>query len=201
MTITEQLLSVGRYSRSGRPLDKVMALIMHWTANPGQHAQGVWKFYESDEAAQEHFGSAHYIVDLDGAIIHAIPETEVAYHVGSSQVDPASRKIYTDWTRAQFGEKYCDPATIGPNQVTLGVEMCVTDAWGTFTQATLDGATELAADICIRYSLNPFSDLATHNMVVGWKDCPRLWVNHPALLGEFRSQVASLISKTKGGTP
>src|SRR5512146_1612723 len=130
MTIVDLPLSLSKYSRSGRPLVKVMALIMHWTANPGQSAKGVWKYYESDEAAADHYGSAHYIVDLDGTILHAIPETEVAYHVGSSQPDPESGRIYTNWARAQFGDKYCDPATIGPNQVTIGVEMCVVDKAG-----------------------------------------------------------------------
>ena len=199
MTIIEQPLTLNRYSRPGTALKGVMALIMHWTATPGQSARGVWKYYESDEAAADHFGSAHYIVDLDGTILHAIPETEVAYHVGSTERDPGSGRIYTNWARAQFGDAFCDPATIGPNAVTLGVEMCVVDNAGNFTEQTLYAATELAADICIRRDLNPFSEVATHNMVVGWKDCPRLWVNHPDLLGDFRSEVASLISKTKGG--
>jgi N-acetylmuramoyl-L-alanine amidase len=79
--------------------------------------------------------------------------------------------------------------------VTLGIEMCVVDFAGNFTVQTSDAAAELAADICTRHHLNPFADVATHNMVCGYKDCPRLWVNHPELLGEFLANVASAIAK------
>jgi N-acetylmuramoyl-L-alanine amidase len=49
------------------------------------------------------WGSAHYIIDLNGDTYHAVPDNEVAYHCGSSQKDPASGRIYTDWARAKFG--------------------------------------------------------------------------------------------------
>ncbi len=126
---------------------------------------------------------------MDGSILRAIPENEVAYAVGSEQIDPASGKIYTDWARAKFGEHATNPATLSPNPVTLSIEMEPIDSDGNFTDETLEAAIELATDICQRLGLNPLADIATHNMVVGWKDCPRLWVNHPEKLDDFRSTV------------
>ena len=191
----EQLLSPNQYSRPRIPMGHVYALIMHWTGVPGQPAQVVRDFFESRKDGKAGFGSAHYIVGLDGVVIRCIPETEVAYHVGSSQPDPASGRIYTDWARGKFGEAVCDPATIGPNICTIGVEMCVIDAAGNFTEQTKESSVDLASDICSRLRLNPFSDIGTHHGVVGWKPCPLLWVNQPALLEEFRANVANAIAR------
>jgi len=169
---------------------------MHWTGVPMQSARAVRQFFEDRKEGRFGYGSAHYIVDLDGTILRCIPETEVAYHVGSDKPDPVSGRIYTDLARAEFGPTIDDPAkTIAPNLVTLGIEMCATDAEGHFRDATLSAAIDLAADICIRRDLNPFQHLWTHHGVVGWKDCPRLWTNQPKLFGEFQSQVASAIAK------
>ena len=146
-------------------------------------------YFENRKLGKDGYGSAHYIIDCDGSIIRCIPETEVAWHVGSSQVDPASGRIYTDWAREKFGEHRCDPTTVGPNVCTIGIEMEPVDEVGNFTQQTLSAAAELAADICTRLALNPMVDLGTHHMVVGWKDCPRLWTNSPALFEGFKADV------------
>jgi N-acetylmuramoyl-L-alanine amidase len=189
MTVVENLLTVNDYSRPGRQHAKVLALIMHWTAVPNQAAIEVRNFFESRKSGTLGYGSAHYIVDLGGTIIRCIPEAEVAYHVGSTELDPASKKIYTDWARTKFGTFASNPETSSPNGCTLGIEMCPIDDQGNFNQATTDAAVELVADICRRLELDPMSDIATHNMVVGWKDCPRLWVNHPEKLQQFKQAV------------
>lgn len=189
MTITESPLTVNLFSRPGRLISPPRALVMHWTGVPGQPAEVVRDFFESRKDGRSGYGSAHYIVGLDGAIVRCIPESEVAYHVGSSRPDPASGQIYTDWARAHFGEVICNPATIGPNACTLGIELCTLDAEGNFTPATLAAAQELAADVCRRHELDPYDDVTTHHAIVGWKDCPRLWVSHPELLEAFRIAV------------
>jgi N-acetylmuramoyl-L-alanine amidase len=191
MNITENLLTINTFSRPGTPLHSALALIMHWTAVPRQRAIETRQYFEDRKNGTTGYGSAHYIIDMDGSIIRCIPESEVAYHVGSNQVDPASGKIYTDWARAKFGVHIDDPQSIGPNICTLGIEMEPIDAPGTFTVQTLDAAGELAADICRRLQLDPLVDLATHHQVVGWKDCPRLWTSQPALVDTFRQDVKS----------
>jgi N-acetylmuramoyl-L-alanine amidase len=215
MNLTERLLTVNPFSRPGTKRQQIQALIFHWTGKPMQPAIDVRNWFESlkDQKPPEdpelaknwkpHYSSAHYDIDQDGSIIRCIPESEIAFHVGSDQIDPASGKIYTDWARAKFGEHATHPDIMSPNACTLGIEMCPLDAEGNFASATLNAAVELARDICSRLGLNPLADIATHNMVVGWKDCPRLWVNHPENLTEFRAAVAhsaSAVENERTGT-
>ena len=176
MTITDNLLSPGKYSRPGIPLTSIMGLVVHWTAMPGQGPNGVRQFYESDEAAQDHYGSAHYGIGIDGEIQRWITEDEVAYHVGSSIIDPVSKRIYTDLARQLF-PGFCEPTT-SPNHITLGIECCIPDATGQFSAATLDSLISLARDILKRYELGP-ARLLRHYDIVGWKQCPLWYVTHP----------------------
>ena len=192
MKIIDDLLTINPQSRPGRMLGKLQALIMHWTAAPRQLPVVTRDYWESLKDQTALFASAHYVIGCDGSILRCIPESEEAYHVGSSQIDPASGRIYTDWARAKFGEYAANPTTLSPNAVTLGVEMEPIDTDGNFTPETLASARDLAVDICKRNGLNPLSDIGTHNLVVGWKDCPRLWVNHPELFAAFKQDVANL---------
>lgn len=186
--VTEHLLTLNKYSRPGTKRRETLALVMHWTANPHADAMANVRFFENRKTGQGGYGSAHYVIGQDGNIIRCIPEDEVAYHCGSAQVDPASLKVYTDTARQLFGD-YCNKST-SPNLCTIGVELCPTNTRGEFADATLEAAVALSADILLRYGLNT-DRIVTHQQVVGWKDCPRLWVKHPELFNAFKLQVAS----------
>ena len=69
------------------------------------------------------------------------------------------------------------------------MELCPIDAAGNFSDATIGAAIELCADILTRYNL-PVTALTTHHNVVGWKDCPKLWTEKPALFDAFCYSVA-----------
>lgn len=187
MQIIHDFLSINEYSRPGRKLREVLGLVIHWTAAPEQNAQQVRAYFESKKSGMSGYGSSHYIIDQNGLIVAAVPEYEIAYHCGSSQPDPASGKIYTDYARAAFG-RYATAAS-SPNNCTLSIELCPVDAAGNFSDATINAAIELAADICKRYTLT-INDIATHKDVVGWKDCPKLWSDKPELAAAFRLSVA-----------
>ncbi len=200
MNIIDKPLTISRYTRPGKMRATTLAVIMHWTGAGANTAPVVWAWFESLknqpptdpellEKWKAKYSSAHYIINHDGTILHCIPDAEIAYHAGSSQVDPASGKIYTDWARAKFGEYALHPTTLSPNQCTIGIEMCPVDATGHFSDATIDAAVELVADICRREALESMEDIGTHNLVCGYKDCPRLWVNQPELLDDFRRRV------------
>ena len=195
MKIIEDLLSINKYSRPGTKLDRVMGLVIHWTAVAGQRAKAVRQYYESEEAALEHFGSAHFGIDLDGAIFRWIPEDEMARAVGSAELDPSSGKIYTDMARVLF-PGYCDPpGQVSPNRVTLNVELCVLDQAGQISPSTRAAAVELAADVCNRYELGA-GRLLRHYDIVGWKDCPRWFVNHPLDWLNFKREVFAGITRS-----
>lgn len=188
MNIEKDFLTVNEYSRPGKKLKCVKAVVMHWTANPNASAKANRDFFESKKTGMSGHGSAHYIVGTDGEIIQCIPEDEIAYHCGSSQKDPASGRIYTDEARERFGQYAIFCSTLSPNLCTIGIELCPADASGHFSDATITSAMKLCADILLRYGLTE-KDITTHHDVVGWKDCPKRWTEHPVLFKAFCASV------------
>lgn len=186
--IIERLLTVNPYSRPGKGLALTLGVVIHWTAAPRQSAEMVREFFESRKDGKQGYGSAHYIIGQTGDVLRCIPENEVAYHCGSSQADPASGKIYTDLAREKLGKYASFPDKLSPNIVTIGIELCPTDYAGNFSTATLREAVELCRSICHRYGLKK-DQIFTHNGIVGWKDCPRMWTIRPILFEDFKKEV------------
>lgn len=193
MTIQDNFLTINKYSRAGTPLRIVKAVVMHWTGNPAVDAVANRNFFEYRKNGENGYGSAHYIIGLKGDVIRCIPESEVAYHCGSSQKDPKSGKIYTDLARKHFGEYAANP-NLSPNLCTIGIEMCPLTDKGDFSTLTLESAAELTVDILFRHTLTA-DDILTHNEVVGWKDCPRLWVKRPMCFTIFKDEVRRRLSE------
>jgi N-acetylmuramoyl-L-alanine amidase len=194
MNIIEQALTINPYSRPGKKPIEVRGIILHWTGMPMQRARGTWNYFEYDCPRQKHFSSAHYIIDLNGDIYHAVPDNETAWHCGSSLPDPASGKIYTDWARRKFARYAENPNTNSPNNCTIGIEMCVLDIDGNYTIETTDAAAELAAALLQRHNLST-EDIGTHHMVAGWKDCPRYWTQKPDQFIRFKDHVETLMRR------
>ena len=193
MKIIKDYITINEYSRPGTILKEVLGVVLHWTANPSANAKENRDFFENRKTGCGGYGSAHYIIDQDGTIIAAVPEIEVAYHCGSNKRDPASGEFYTDEARRRFG-KYASENN-SPNNCTIGVELCPIDFDGNFSDATINAAIELCADILKRKQLTVFA-LTTHHDIVGWKDCPKLWTEKPALFEAFKYSVAE--KKTRG---
>ena len=193
MQIIHDFLTLNEYSRPGRKLQKLLGIVIHWTANASANAKENRDYFEAKKTGMSGYASAHYIIDQNGLIIAAVPEYEVAYHCGSSEKDPASGKIYTDEARARFGRYASENSS--PNNCTIGIELCPQDAKGNFTNATINAAVELCADLCKRYELTTDA-ITTHHDVVGWKDCPKLWTEKPQLLTAFKYLVKDKIERS-----
>lgn len=189
--IEDQLLTVNEFSRSGKKLVGVKAIVIHWTANPNNTAMGDRNYFESRKLGKLGYGGAHYIIQND-KIIRCIPDDEVAYHCGTSQIDPVSKKLYTDYARAKFGQYATDTVHYSPNLVTIGLELHPEDLKGTFTEATLKSSAELTASLLKKFKLT-LDDITTHNAVVGWKDCPRLFVTNPEEFTKFKDRVKTFM--------
>ena len=173
--IKQKFLSINQWSRPGKPMGKVRGLAIHWIGKPNQSAVSVWKYWESRKQGHHGYGSAHFIVDLDGGILQCIPQTELAYHVGA--------KTYT-----KLGLKHYGPY---PNAHLLGIEMCHTDWDGRYTKETWESAVKLCAFLCRELGLTD-SNIVTHNAVTG-KECPRWMVHHPDELIRFLNEVEVLL--------
>jgi len=188
MNIIRKFLTLSQYSRSGRRLPVCKAVILHYVGIPNQKALAVWNYFNNDCPRNMHYSSAHYIIDLNGDVYHAVPDDEVAWHCGSSCKDPASGRIYTDWARKKFGHFADDPTKNSPNYCTIGIELCI-NAQGNFPIETITAAVDLTAKLLTENKLNT-EDIGHHKMVVGWKDCPLPWVKNPALFDDFKEMVA-----------
>ena len=83
---------------------------------------------------------------------------------------------------------------IGAGGVGTVVAHKVAQNTDVFTEIMLASRTKskcdrIAEDILKRYNL-PITALTTHHNVVGWKDCPKLWTEKPALFEAFCYSVA-----------
>lgn len=192
MTIKTDYLTPNPYSRPQSLIREYKAIVMHWTANPPASAKNNRDYFENRKNGRSGYGSAHYIIDKSGEILAVIPDNEVAYHCGSSRIDPASGKVYTDYARAKFGKYAAD--NYSPNYCTLGIELCPIDWDGNFSSKTIASAVELCVNLCQRFNLTA-DDITTHGAVVGWKDCPKLWIDKPTL---FEAFVMSVKIKLEG---
>lgn len=170
MQITRLPLTVNEYSRPGRPLRDVRAIVLHWVANPGTTARQNRDFWESRKNGNSGYGSAHLIVD-DREIVEAVPLDEMAYHVGAD-------------TYTKFAEDWLGPY---PNNCTIGVEMCHPDWTGEPTLEVWQRTVRLVADLLLANTLRPHH-ITTHNAIT-WKDCPKWFVDHLDELDRFRWDV------------
>jgi N-acetylmuramoyl-L-alanine amidase len=192
LNITEKLLTLGKRNRPGEKIIELRAIVLHWLAAANQRPINTRAWFESEET----WGSYNYVIGTDGSILRVLPEDEVGFHVGSSKVDPKSGRVYTDKARSMFAgtEAFSGRRTprgffITPNFYAIGIGMShLNNTPGDFCENTLQAASELCADILRRYN-KPIDIITTHHEVVGWKDCPRLWTNNPALFDEFKRRV------------
>ena len=174
MKINDALITPNRFSRPGNPLEKVLAIVVHYLGNPLQGPYGArdyWDGLKTQDAADakpDISASAHYIVGFDGSIIRAIPESEKAYHCGSAS--------YTKKAQEFFGA-YCSPSS-SPNRVTIGVELCHPDESGKPMTETEGAALELVRDLCMRYNLDPSRHVWRHFDITG-KICHKWYVDQP----------------------
>jgi len=185
MNIVQSLLT-NKVPRPQTKLDHIWAIVVHYPAVPKQAASTVRNYWNNEKNP---VGSAHYIVDLNGTILQTIPDNEKAYHVGSSTIDPLSKKVYTDKAREIFGQYASNPETMSPNRCSIGIEMCIIDGKGHYSDETYNASVELIATLCKKYDLDPLTKVITHHDVVGWKDCPLYFVNNPDEFEIFKQKI------------
>lgn len=163
MKIEDHWLTPNRWSRPPRDMIEIRGIVVHWVANPNTSALANRNFFESRKTGKKGFGSSHEIIGLDGEIIRCVPERSMAYHVGAK-------------TYRREGIQHLSPY---PNNCTYGIELCHTDWDGRMTRSTLITLLERLSMLSRQWQLDPLKDLYLHQEIVGFKDCPRWWVNHP----------------------
>ena len=195
MTIIKRLIPINNYSRPGRKLKCVKAIVLHNVGKAGQGAKDVIEYFcslkdQKDDNKPDVSASAHYVIDLDGTVYQCIPNDEKAYHVGSTIKDPKSGRIYTDIARTVFGDYASNPLTMSPNACSLGIEMCH-GPMGEISAKTYNAAVMLCLSLMKEFGLNT-AGILTHHDVVGWKECPLLWTKEPNKFVSFKLDLRRL---------
>lgn len=164
MIIQDSLLTPSKFNRPGRAMDRVLAIVVHYTANPGTSAKANRDFFESLSTSGIEYASAHYVIGLGGEIIRMIPENEIAYHCGGER--------YTDLAR----ELFLQGAMIYPHNRTIGIEVCIPDETGRFSDASMTSLKGLVSYLMHKYQLTS-ARVIRHYDVTG-KMCPIYYVQH-----------------------
>jgi len=185
MNIQKNLLTVNQFSRPGKKLSGVKAIVIHWVGNTGSTALQNRNYFESlktqfGDDSNIRYASAHFIVGIDGEVIQCIPCEEMAYHVGA--------KSYTPDALSKLGNY--------PNDCTIGIELCHPTDDGRFSPTTLLTAAELCALLCIQFGLDPLKDIWTHHGITG-KNCPKWFVDHPEKFESFKRDTAAAMGRLK----
>jgi N-acetylmuramoyl-L-alanine amidase len=183
MNIQRDLLTVNFFSRPGKPLPVIKALVLHWTGNPGSTAKQNRNYFESLKTQSRknpaaRFASAHFIVGISGEVIQCVPAEEMAYHAGAIE--------YTQKALSGLGDY--------PNNCCIGIELCHPSFDGRFTAETINSALELCALLCIQAELDPVKDIWTHHAVTG-KECPKWFVYHPDDFEFFKQGVSKIANR------
>ena len=163
--VEQDYLTVNEWSRPGTELEQIDGVVIHYVGNPGTTAHANRNYFESLSSGQEGtYASSHFIVGLEGEVIQCVPLTEVAY------------------------------ASTTRNGDTVSIEVCHPDETGAFSPVTYDRVVELTAWLCVRFKLDPETDVIRHYDVTG-KECPRYYVEHPEAWDAFRADVSAAIKE------
>ncbi|MGN0354226.1 MAG: N-acetylmuramoyl-L-alanine amidase [Muricoprocola sp.] len=121
--VDEQLLTVNPYSRPGKKMKKLKAVVIHYLGNPETTAQQNRDYFESLKDLKDTSMSSNYVIGLEGEIIQCVPDDEVAY--ASNQA----------------------------NSYSISIENCNIDSTGKFMRETYISLVKLVAYLTAEYDL------------------------------------------------
>lgn len=153
-----------KYSRSGDPLIKVQAIVVHYTANPHANAEDHQKYFDGSDGGGSRYAGAHIFVDKDEAV-EIIPLNEVGYHANDRTLRLSALKASTSYYPGG-----------NANLLTIGIEMCI-EKNGSFHPDTVE-----RTRLVIKYLQDKYPQLRdTQNRVVRHYDvtgkiCPKPFV-------------------------
>ena len=168
------LLKAGR---TGRKLNAVKGIVVHWVANPKSSAAANRNYWENLGTGV----SAHDIIDLDGTLLHCAPYEDMCYQVGA----PA------------YTRRALDELSGYPNNCVIGIECTHLDWDGAMTDETYNTLVEHVAWLCKEHGLTR-DNIYTHHEIVGaYKDCHRWFTNNPDEWEKFKDKVQDLLDGNK----
>ena len=135
--VIKNYLTPNEYSRPGKELKEVNAIVAHYVGNPGTTAAQNRSYFENLKDTHATSASSHYIIGMEGEIIQCVPLNEISY------------------------------ASNNRNKDTIAIECCHPDETGQFTTATYKSLVKLVAALCRTYDLDPETGIIRHYDVTG----------------------------------
>ena len=135
--VIKNYLTPNEYSRPGKELKEVNAIVVHYVGNPGTTAAQNRSYFENLKDTHATSASSHYIIGMEGKIIQCVPLNEISY------------------------------ASNNRNKDTIAIECCHPDETGQFTTATYKSLVKLVAALCRTYDLDPETGIIRHYDVTG----------------------------------
>lgn len=166
LNLEENLLSINPMSRPGKKLNFVEKIVLHQVSNYGSTAMSNRNYYESLKNQNEIYSSMHYIIGLQGEIIKAVPEDEIAYHIEDKELVNNS----------------------------IAIENTRPDSTGKLTPETYKSLLTLLVYLTKKYNLNPLTDIVRHYDITG-KECPKYYVDNILEFIKLKNDVKSILDK------
>ena len=135
--VIKNYLTPNEYSRPGKVLKEVNAIVVHYVGNPGTTAAQNRSYFENLKDTHATSASSHYFIGMEGEIIQCVPLNEISY------------------------------ASNNRNKDTIAIECCHPDETGQFTTATYKSLVKLVAALCRTYDLDPETGIIRHYDVTG----------------------------------
>lgn len=135
--VIKNYLTPNEYSRPGKEIKEVNAIVVHYVGNPGTTAAQNRSYFENLKDTHATSASSHYIIGMEGEIIQCVPLNEISY------------------------------ASNNRNKDTIAIECCHPDETGQFTTATYKSLVKLVAALCRTYDLDPETGIIRHYDVTG----------------------------------
>ncbi|MDE7295565.1 MAG: N-acetylmuramoyl-L-alanine amidase [Oscillospiraceae bacterium] len=104
MKITENFLTVNKFSRPGIKLEKVTKIAVHYVGNPGSSAMANRNYFENQKNGGKYV-SAHFVIGLEGEIIQCIPTDEWSYCTNQANGYSISIECCHPDSTGKFNEK------------------------------------------------------------------------------------------------
>lgn len=157
------------YYTSGRSLDSIKYIVIHYTANNGDTARGNAKYFarESVEA------SANYFVDPN-EVICSVKDEYAAWHCGGS-----------------LESSHYPLRGICTNKNSIGVELCsiIQNGKYEFKPETVKLAVKLVKELMAKYNID-INHVVRHYDVTG-KNCPAPFVENETQWNKFKQMLTS----------
>ena len=163
------------YNRCGKNLKQLKGIVIHYVSNPNTSAEANRSYFINNTRG----ASSHDIIDLNGDVIHMIPYTEIAYHVGVPVPTFTPTKIVL-----------C--GSDNPNNYFIGIEMCHIDSSAKPTDIQKEALINLCVDLCKQFNLTE-KDLYLHNDICS-KQCHLYYVNNRGEWDKVKTEVKNRIS-------